>query len=125
MLQQNPSYDKATKEDDLAQQEIAERRAELLEEHADHPHLASPNSWWDKTFASLIKTFGRPRLARRVLSIEYFPYPSSKFGHVALRLPSQDYVFSLVRAGLARGAVFIVTRGLDVWLGAVRSYPNK
>ena len=119
VLQKNPSYVQATRMEDMAAAEVADGLGALANEQSSHVCLARPNDWWDKTFNSLRTKYDRTRLSQRVLSIEYFPYPSAQFDHAALRLPSQQYTFSLVRAGLARGAIFVVTRGLDLWIGAV------
>lgn len=119
LLQMNPSYDQTTRMQDLTENEVTDGLGALADEQSRHACLAQPNHWWDKTFNSLHKICDRGRLSQRVLSIEYFPYPSAQFDHAALRLPSQQYTFSLVRAGLARNAVFVVTRGLDLWMGAV------
>jgi hypothetical protein len=115
LLQLNPSYD--ARAFDIRQIDCAIEA--LQDEQSAHACLAAPNDWWDETFSTLLKRFGRERLSRRVMSIEYFPYASARFDHAHLRLPSQEYTFALVRAALAADALFVVTRGLDLWIGAV------
>ena len=61
----------------------------------------------------------RATLARSILCLELFSYHSKEFAHGNLRLPSQDYTFSLVRGAIARGVPIIVTRGYNHWVGAV------
>jgi hypothetical protein len=94
------------------------RRA-LDDERSPHQGLAQSNTWWDRTCQEFHDRFDRQQLAARVLSIEYFPYPSAVFKHEALRLPSQAYTFDLVRTCLGRGAFCILTRGAHLWFGAV------
>jgi len=119
MLQQNPSYSGRPPQAPLSEPEAAKLRDALIDEGSPHLGLRSPNDWWDRTCKALLAKFGRERLATRLVSIEYFPYPSAKFAHEALRLPSQSYTFALVRAGLSRGAHFVITRGANLWFGAV------
>ena len=119
ILQQNPSYSGRPPREALPQAEVESLRQALIDEHSPHQGIAAPNDWWDRTCKALHDRSDRERLARRVLSLEYFPYPSAKFNHHALRLPSQSYTFDLVRAGLRRGALFLITRGPGLWYGAV------
>jgi len=119
ILQQNPSYEGRPPDEELPQIEVDALRGALIDEHSPHQGLEKPNSWWDRTCKVLIAKFGRERLARRVLSIEYFPYPSARFGHTGLRLPSQAYTFGLVRRGLSLGSLFVIMRGAALWYGAV------
>lgn len=114
LLQLNPSYDER-------KLDIAQLRADLLDEHASHGGLRdADNPWWQKrAFGKLGRLYDRERLMRRVCSIEYFPYASLKFGHSHLRLPTQHYQFDLVRRALSRQATLIVTRGFHLWAGAI------
>ena len=115
LLQLNASYDQQKREKPLTPSEIAKNMDNLANEDSAHPCLAESNQWWDSAFGQLIKKFDRKRLANRVCSIEYFAYPSARFGHKALQIPSQCYQLSLVQRALDRGSIIIVTRGLDLW----------
>jgi hypothetical protein len=119
ILQQNPSYSGRPPQEGLPQAEVDALHLALIDEHSPHQGLARTNDWWDRTCRALHQRFPRDRLSRGILSIEYFPYASATFDHHSLRLPSQSYVFDLVRAALARGAVFVITRGAGLWYGAV------
>ncbi|MGB6484052.1 MAG: hypothetical protein WBE86_11260 [Candidatus Acidiferrales bacterium] len=83
--------------------------------------------WCEKKFKNLLAIFGRDELARSMLLIDYFPYHSRRFGHAILKLPSQEYGFSLVRSATARGAVVVIMRARSLWLKAVpeiEKYPR-
>jgi len=114
LLQLNPSYDKR-------EFNIAELRLSLVDEHAAHAGLLdAENRWWQKrAFSKLMRIYDGDRLSRRICSIEYFPYASLRFNHAHIRLPTQQYQFDLVRRALSRNATFIVTRGFNLWSGAI------
>src|SRR5262245_59844019 len=77
----------------------------------------SHDEWWRRVFnrgvAEVAATFGVDseaiwsRLTDRLLSIEYFPYWSKTFGQGALRLPSQQFSFGLVKRAIRRDATII------------------
>jgi len=119
VLQLNPSYDKATIQHALSKEEVQDSLASLHNELSPHVCLANGNSWWQARFRDIIAEVGAPMLAQRVCSIEYFAYPSATFSHAWMRLPSQTYTFALVRAALERNALILITRGTNLWLGAV------
>lgn len=75
--------------------------------------------WWRRNLKALMTEVGEECAARGLCCLEYFPYHSRTFGHVALRLPSQEYTFELLRRALARKAVVVLTRGARLWTGAV------
>jgi hypothetical protein len=75
--------------------------------------------WWRRATGRLAERVGYARLARGVLTVEYFPYHSVKYSHSSLRLPSQEYTFSLVRRAIQRRAVIVIARGARQWFGAV------
>jgi len=113
LLQLNPSYDERNLNIDAL-------RRQLFDEHAEHGGLADAhNPWWKRTFSELRGIYGHEKLARRICSIEYFPYASLKFDHAHIRLPTQQYQFDLVRRALSRQATLIVTRGFKLWTGAI------
>lgn len=119
ILQINPSYRSADQAEPLPLAVVERQRAALTDEYAPHACLAHGDAWWMRAFAQPIARFGCEAVARRVCSIEYFPYPSLRFEHAHIRLPSQTYQFQLVREALGRDALIVVTRGLQLWLGAV------
>jgi hypothetical protein len=87
-----------------------------------HPDFAgSGKQWWGRKLKHLIKRFGEEVVARSVLNVVYFPYPSRRFGHKRLRLPSQQYGFDLVRDAVGRNAAIVLMRPgkRDAWLEAV------
>jgi hypothetical protein len=88
--------------------------------HLD-PALRGPGAdWWNLALKELLdREYDRAVLARSILCLEFFPYHSISFAHGHLRLPSQEYTFSLLRAAIARNAPIIVTRGFSHWTGAV------
>jgi hypothetical protein len=102
-------------------------RGNLTHEPCAYPfYLLSPDvssapgyEWWTKRLKSLIQQTGDQPVARNVLCVEYFPYHSKKFGHAALRLPSQQYSFALVRSAIEREAVVVCMRGKRFWFEAV------
>lgn len=119
LLQINPSYRTADQAEALPLADVERQRAALADEYAPHGCLAHGDAWWMRAFAKPIARFGRAPVAHRVCSVEYFPYPSLRFEHAHIRLPSQTYQFQLVREALARDALIVITRGLQLWLGAV------
>ena len=118
ILQMNPSFDTNHLGPLTAAQVLSARQSVLNELHP-HSCLASSTPWWNSTFKELLKLYDRKCLSENVCSIEYFPYPSRKFGHGRLSLPSQQYSFDLAKAALQRKAFIVVTRGLDLWIKAV------
>lgn len=84
------------------------------------PDMKAPGTdWWLRATRPLIERFGRPKIAASILAVEYFPYHSRKYAHSALRLPSQQYTFALVRRAVRRGATIVLARGAAQWFGAV------
>ena len=95
--------------------------------HLDPEENGPGSRWWRRVAGPLLATTDREVLARNLLCLEFFPYHSRSFGHVHLRLPSQDYTFQLLRDAMARGAVVIALRSMKIWTGAVpelAEYPN-
>lgn len=86
-----------------------------LDDAADWPG----GRWWLRSVRPLIKEVGLDCVANNLLAIEFFPYHSKKFQHGHLRLPSQEFSFSLVRAAINSKAKIICVRGANVWFGAV------
>lgn len=92
------------------------------------------SDWWGKKLHHIIEHFdalghdGRKLVAKSILNIVYFPYPSRRFGHRRLSVPSQDYNFDLVRSAIRRDAVIIHLRQSAMWLDSVpelAAYNNR
>jgi len=101
-------------------------RATLAHEAVPYPfYLLNPEvlgpgrEWWDRKLASVLKAVPRQVVSERLLSIEYAPYHSRRFGHPAMVLPSQHYGFHLLRQAMGRGAVVVLMRGRRLWYAAV------
>jgi hypothetical protein len=100
-------------------------RANLLHEPSDWPFVFfAPDInpclrlWWERKLRMLLD-LGHEVLAKSLLAVEYFPYPSRTYGGERLpRLPSQAqrYSFGLVEEAIQRRAVVVVTRGKRRWL---------
>lgn len=116
LLQLNPSYDEAPP----CPKDVEKRIAALHDETSPHMPLQSGDGWWARTFASVHRDIDDPvKIATRVLSLEFFPYASKSFSHGHVRLPSQGYTFALLRRAIERAALILVTRGFNLWCGAV------
>ncbi len=87
--------------------------------HLSHGAVGPGSKWWLRAVKPLIEEVGQDCVADNLLAIEYFPYHSRTFRHAHIRLPSQEFSFSLVRAAIARKATVICARGANVWFGAV------
>lgn len=118
ILQLNPSY--ARGEFDNARRHDANLSSIRNE---SHHHLGADSTlggaWWDARLRSLRETVGETQLVNRICSIEFFPYRSISFAHGNIRLPSQQYTFSLVRDAIKRKAIFVVTRNFALWKSAI------
>jgi hypothetical protein len=75
--------------------------------------------WWRSRLQALVSETSNEDVAQGVLCVEYFPYHSVRFGHRAVRVPSQEFGFGLVREALRRKAVVIVMRARRLWEDAV------
>lgn len=129
LLSNNPGY-----KDDISVKSRQEPwfvellRKNLLHEPMDcpflylHPRFSGRGRlWWSRKLKHLVAKFGEEVIASSILNITYLPYPSHRFGHRCLRLPSQEYGFQLVREAVTRGAVIILMRPgkKDAWVEAV------
>lgn len=84
------------------------------------PSVQSPgHKWWQSRLHGLLAQIGPETMSRRVACLEYFPYPSRKYHARTPAVPSQQYVFSLLREALSRGALIVVMRSIRLWLNAV------
>ena len=75
--------------------------------------------WWQRITKELISTVGFDLVSKGIFCVEYFPYHSIEFGSPGLQVPSQQYSFELVRAGLRRGAEVVLMRSSRLWLSAI------
>jgi hypothetical protein len=112
---------------------VARMLANLRHAASDYPFVffapdidEALQGWWDRKLKELLP-FGRAVLARSLLAVEHFPYPSRRYGRKLPHLPSgaQDYSFSLVKKALERKAIIVLTRGERRWLRdvpALRTY---
>jgi hypothetical protein len=121
LLLLNPSYHKAMPYYHQSQQIISRELESIKDEHSPHLGVRTNNPWWIPRLKELINepSIGSERLSRNICSIEFFPYRALKFSHGAIRLPSQNYTFALVRKHLARDALFVIARGYELWVSAV------
>lgn len=121
LLQLNPSYDRAKPYGHQNQQVISRELESIKDENYPHIGITTYDSWWIPRLRQLMNEsrVGWEMLSRNICSIDFFPYRSIKFGHGAIRLPSQGYTFALVRERLASSAIFIVMRGYRLWVSEV------
>jgi hypothetical protein len=119
ILQANPSYDPAQRQCNPDQDEVKRELAGLRDHEASHPGVTEKTAWWPQTLKQLRAQTGNEKLKRGICSVEYFPYRSMKFGHGHIRLPSQQYTFSLVEEALRGGRLIVITRIAQTWFGAV------
>lgn len=127
LLQLNPSYDKEKPYGPQCEQITLRELQNIQDENSSHPGAMPGNKWWNRALGQLMKepSIGPERLSRGICAIEFFPYRSLTFGHGAIRLPSQEYTFSLVRERLAGGALIIVTRAYPLWVFAIPELAAK
>jgi hypothetical protein len=120
LLSNNPGLSVFSNDDEYYSPAFMEQmRKNLLHEPAEYPFLfISPEHtsgvrgrhWWDQKLKKLLELFPRDVVARSVFNVTFFPYPSIKFGHRSIRVPSQEYSFSLVRRAVGRRAVIVLMR---------------
>jgi hypothetical protein len=89
------------------------------------PEVEGPHKrWWQRKLQHMVKRFGTETVARSVFNLVFFPYPSRRFRHRRLRLPSQEYTFHLLHEALARNAFIVFMRSEKPWLDAVPALHN-
>lgn len=116
LLQLNPSYD----DKPPCPIDLDKRIAALHDERSPHLPLQNGDLWWTRTFAAVLRDVRDPgTIATRVLSLEFFSYATKSFCHGHIRLPSQSYTFGLLTRAIERDALILVTRGFNLWCGAV------
>jgi hypothetical protein len=136
LLSNNPGFSSLEEREKFRQQPMILEwmRKNLHHEPLDYPFyylnpVFNESDWWVVRLRPLIERFktptqnGRQLIAKSVLNVVYFPYPSLNFGHRQLRLASQNYGFQLVREAVNRKAVIVLLRrgkeNQKVWLEAV------
>lgn len=126
LLSNNPGFTDEGAVDKQTPSFIEKLRKNLHREPLDYPFVfldpefvGKGRQWWERKLKHLLAQFGHQVVAKSILNIPYFPYPSRKFGHQRLRLPSQEYTFDLVRAAVIRRAVIVLMRQGRRWLDAV------
>lgn len=127
LLSLNPGFD------DHAYLTYADRhtrdvwRKNVLHEPLDYPfYFLDPQfchsggaRWWTKKLKEPVQVGGAQAVARNILCIEYFPYPSRKFKSMGILLESQWYGFALAEQAIDRNAVIVVMRNKNGWGNAV------
>jgi hypothetical protein len=84
------------------------------------PQISAPGQkWCERRLARLLEVAPRETVAKKLLTVEYFPYHSHQFVHHRLRVASQAYGFFLVREAVRRGALIILTRSRRLWFSSV------
>ncbi len=96
-------------------------RKNLLHEPSEYPFVyldpmfSEAGKWWHRKLRHLLDRFTWEVVARSILNVPYFPYPSRRFGHRHFELPSQAYSFHLVGEAMKRKAVIVFMRRDDMW----------
>ena len=121
LLSNNPGYGKKARHKRKPKFQ-ARMRKNLCHEKLKYPfvHLDPKfpvmGVWWERKLKYLHCIFTREAIARSLLNVPYFPYPSNRFAHRRVEVPSQEYTFHLVREAMKRGAVIVLMRRRDIWL---------
>lgn len=76
--------------------------------------------WWKQKLKELLDIFGIEKVAKDVMCIEYFPYPSKKYKRAQI-LPSQLYSFHIVEEAIRLNKKIIIMRSRKLWIDAVPS----
>ena len=125
LLGNNPGFKAERVPYKLEPRFLSRLRNNLLHQTSDYPFVffapdihPSHKEWWNRKLKELLR-FGDRVLARSILAVEHFPYPSRRYGGSRIHLPSQEYNFFLVQKAMDRGAVIVLTRGHRRWLKAV------
>jgi len=126
LLNLNPGYDAGDLEQHKSSYFSGKCRSNLAHETLNYPfYLLDPKiegpgrSWWRGRLKELLAECGDQPVAQNVLCVEFFPYHSCEFHHHRLRLDSQDYGFSLVRAAVKRRALVVLMRSQKLWCKAI------
>jgi hypothetical protein len=124
LLSNNPGFGEGVEERRNPDFVIKMRR-NLLHDPSDYPFLflapdftGPSRQWWISKLKDLIAVFGERVVANSILNVVYFPYPSTRFDHLSLELPCQDYSFRLVREAVDRNAVVVLMRKAEATVQA-------
>ncbi|CAN5332306.1 hypothetical protein BH09PSE5_BH09PSE5_06980 [soil metagenome] len=103
---------------------VALRRAICEPGMTSHFHLLDETNgpgrtWWSRATKPLRNVLTETAVFNGLFCVEFSPYHSETFSHGHLRLPSQQYSFSLVEAAMQRGAEVVCMRGERCWNGAL------
>lgn len=100
-------------------------RGNLRHEQCDCPFVfldpsyeGGGKEWWTKKLRPAFENmqFRPMKAAQLFLNVTFFPYPSIRFGHAKIAVPSQEYGFHLVRKAIERDAVIVFLRQKATWL---------
>ena len=77
--------------------------------------------YWARMFSTLIKNKNDyKKIANKVCCVQYFPYHSKNYQHVATRLESQNYSFCLVKEFIKKpNGIVIIMKSPPRWYEAV------
>jgi hypothetical protein len=127
LLSNNPGIGKS--KDERAKSDFAAKmRRNLRHEPTEYPFVfldpGFTGKWWRSKLKEVIRHFdGDEQLvARNILNVLYFPYPSVRFRRPPRPIPSQAYNFSLVEEAANRDdtvIVFMRHRLIPDWYDAV------
>jgi hypothetical protein len=102
---------------------VARMRENLLHKPSDYPFVffapdipAICHEWWNRKLKGLLE-FSYICLAKSILAVDHFPYPSQGYPAGRFQLPShtQDYSFNLVKKAIERKAIIVLMRGKKRW----------
>jgi hypothetical protein len=126
LLGNNPGFNPKRVQYKMEPAFVRRLRDNLLHQASDYPFVffaedihESHKDWWKRKLKELLRLFGLGDLARSILAVEHFPYPSRRYGGGLPQLSSQEFSFLLVRKAMERKAVIVVTRGERRWRNAV------
>ena len=130
LLASNPGYD----DDDVLFSEKYENEIinNLLHIYDEYPFLilnpryrnSAGAKWWRCKLEYFINNIGLERTAKKVCSIEYFPYHSREYKHNKTKLPSQEYSFSFVKNAIKENKIIIIMRSEKIWYDAIPELEN-
>jgi len=116
LLSNNPGFGNRVSDSEKSDF-AAKMRMNLLHEPSDYPfvflapdHFGRGRKWWRSKLKELIVLFGEQVVARSILNVVYFPYPSRRYRHQRRLLPSQAYSFRLVADAVKREAIIVLMR---------------
>jgi hypothetical protein len=125
LLNKNPGFVESGRQVHLESAFNAAAIANLEHRHPGYPfylldpgHPSPGQDWWRPKLRALIEAVGLRSVAANVFVAELHGYHSKSFSS-RLHVPSQAYTRQLVVNALARGATFVVMRGMQEWQALV------